>query len=393
MQSLDAHTIELNSRIVRGAVELEPTARGLLPRRLPGWALEQNIDPMVERVTAEPSGVRLEFLTRAGVVELEVYATAYAGEDWQPAFRTYDLVVDGVLHAQASATSGRVIQVDPATRRQQVREGSTSALRFEDLPAGEKHVEIWLPNSERTELVSLRADAPLAALNEDRAGAGQTRWLHHGSSISQGSDAAHPTGIWPAVAARAAGVHLQNLGFGGQAVLDPFTARTLRETPADVITLKLGINLVNGDIMRRRAFTPAVHGFLDTIREGQHASTPLVVVSPLHCAIHEQTPGALRYETVQGQPRFSALGDPAEVAQGRLSLEVIREDLAAVVAARQRRDENLYFLSGLELFGAEDEQALPMPDQLHPDTAAHRLIGERFAQRVFGPAGILAGRF
>ena len=42
--------------------------------------------------------------------------------------------------------------------------------------------------------------------------------------------------------------------------------------------------------MRRRAFTPAVHGFLDTIREG-HPDTPLLVVSPILCPIHEDTPG------------------------------------------------------------------------------------------------------
>ena len=53
----------------------------------------------------------------------------------------------------------------------------------------------------------------------------------------------------------------------------------MRDTPADLISVKIGINLVNTDLMRLRAFGPAVHGFLDTIREG-HPSTPLLVVSP-----------------------------------------------------------------------------------------------------------------
>ena len=43
-----------------------------------------------------------------------------------------------------------------------------------------------------------------------------------------------------------------NLGFSGSAMLDPFTARTIRDQPADLISLKLGINLVNGDAMRMR---------------------------------------------------------------------------------------------------------------------------------------------
>ena len=69
-------------------------------------------------------------------------------------------------------------------------------------------------------------------------------------------------------AAALAGVDLVNLGFGGSALLDPFTARTMRDTPADLVSVKIGINLVNTDLMRLRAFAPAVDGFLDTIRDG-----------------------------------------------------------------------------------------------------------------------------
>ena len=85
-------------------------------------------------------------------------------------------------------------------------------------------------------------------------------------------------------------MELVNLGLGGSALLDPFTARAMRDTPADLISVKIGINLVNTDLMRLRAFAPAVHGFLDTIREG-HPTTPLLVVSPIYCPIHEDTPG------------------------------------------------------------------------------------------------------
>ena len=141
-----------------------------------------------------------------------------------------------------------------------------------------KDVEIWLPHNEITELVALRTDAPVEPV-PDR---GRRVWLHHGSSISHGSDAASPTTTWPALAASLGGVDLINLGLGGSALLDPFTARAMRDTPADLISVKIGINLVNTDLMRLRAFTPAVHGFLDTIREG-HPTTPLLVVSPILC--------------------------------------------------------------------------------------------------------------
>ncbi|MBV5324916.1 MAG: lipase, partial [Rhodospirillaceae bacterium] len=111
---------------------------------------------------------------------------------------------------------------------------------------------------------------------------------------------ASPTGTWPAVAAARAGVSLINLGLGGNALLDPFTARTMRDTPADLISVKFGINLVNTDAMRLRAFGPAMHGFLDTIREG-HPTARLLVVSPILCPIHEDTPGPTAPDLADGQ--------------------------------------------------------------------------------------------
>jgi hypothetical protein len=56
-----------------------------------------------------------------------------------------------------------------------------------------------------------------------------------------------PTTTWPALAAAGGGVELTNLGLGVGALLDPFTARVMRDTAADLISVKIGINLVNTD--------------------------------------------------------------------------------------------------------------------------------------------------
>lgn len=197
----------------------------------------------------------------------------------------YDLLVDGRLTAQATVPGGNVRTVtDMVSQTSELSEGPAGTARFAGLPAGDKHVEIWLPHTEITELIALRTDAPV----EPARDSGHRVWLHHGSSISHGSNAVHPSAIWPALAAARGGVDLVNLGFGGSALLDPFTARAMRDTPADLISLKIGINVVNGDTMRLRAFTPAVHGFLDTIREGR-PTTPLLVVSPF-CVRSRRTP-------------------------------------------------------------------------------------------------------
>ncbi len=68
---------------------------------------------------------------------------------------------------------------------------------------------------------------------------------------------------------------------------------------------------------------------------------------------------------------------------GRAPLQVIRRTLADLVAQRRAQDPNLHYLDGLTLYGQADAEALPLPDGLHPDTATHRLIGERFAARAF----------
>ena len=166
---------------------------------------------------------------------------------------------------------GDVLSIDMTTGERKMLTGEPGVVAFHGLPARDKTVELWLPHNELTELVALRADAPARPVL-----AGERRvWLHHGSSISHGSNALTPTGTWPAITARTAGVDLINLGFGGSALLDPLTARTLRDTPADVISVKMGINIVNLDAMRLRAFTAATHGFLDTIRDGHPAAPQL----------------------------------------------------------------------------------------------------------------------
>lgn len=244
-------------------------------------------------------------------------------------------------------------------------------------------MEIWLPHTESVEIAALRSDEVLYPC-DDRLPV----LLCHGSSISHGSNASHPTGTWPAVAASLCGLDLINLGFGGSALLDPFTARVIRDTPADLISLEIGINLVNTDVMRLRAFGPAVHGFLDTIREG-HPDAPLFVISSVFCPIHENTPGPGTFDQAAlaaGDLRFAATGDAAEVAAGKLTLTVVREHLARIVRERGADDPNLHHVDGLDLYGPADAHELPLPDGLHPDTATHRLMGERFAARALsGP--------
>jgi hypothetical protein len=375
------YTTPITPEFIHGALEFEQTALGLLPHRLPARARMQCQDAQLAMAESQPAGVRLALQTAASTLELHVLPTrrAYAGMPPRPP-GVYDLVVDGHLPRQVSAAEGALLNIDPASGAGTLAPAPVQVLRFEGLPAAAKTIEIWLPHNETTELVSLHADAPVMPATRART----PRWLHHGSSISQGSNATHPSGTWPAVAARLGSLDLCNLGFGGSALLDPFVARTIRDLPADLVTLKIGINLVNLDAMRMRVFGPAVHGFLDTIRDG-HPVTPLVVMSPIFCPIHEQVPGPTRFDMAalaEGRLLFEAGGSADQVRGGKLTLELVRRQLDAIVRQRAQDDPNLHYLDGLQLYGPADAARFPLPDALHPDGATHRLIGERFARLV-----------
>ena len=376
---------EIVPELLRGALDLERTGRGVRPHRLPAWA-RARADQQLLTAQAQPSGVRLVFRSAGTRVEVDAHRTtlALAGAPRRPDGR-WDLVVDGELAARATSSGGTAVVTDVTTGTTQTREGPVGTVAFTGLPPRDKLVEIWLPHQETTELVALRSDAPVVPVPDEA----RPRWVHHGSSISQGSNAESPSTTWAALAAARGGVELVNLGFSGSAMLDPFVARVVRDQPADLLSVEIGINLVNADVMRMRAFTPAVHGFLDTVRDG-HPTTPLLVLSPVLCPIHEETPGPGVVDLGDGTLRFRATGDRADVAAGRLCLRTIRAELARIVAARTVDDPHLHLLDGLALYGEADAAEDPLPDRLHPDAATHRLMGERFAAWAFGAGGPFA---
>ncbi|MFD0343629.1 GDSL-type esterase/lipase family protein [Streptomyces sp. NPDC127117] len=364
---------------LRGALDLETTAAGVMPRRLPAWTKEQYQDPSVYGVTVMPSGVRLVFRTDARALELEILtSTGQLAADPHPRpTGMLELLVDGALAGRRQAPVGNVLRMAGPGASQRLIPGKPGTVRFAGLPAGMKNVELWLPQQTPTELVALRADGDVLAPLQD----GRRRWVHHGSSISHCIEADGPTGTWPVVAAALGGVEVINLSQAGNALLDPYVARTIRDTPADLISLKVGINIVSLSAFRLRTFGPAVHGFLDTIRDG-HPDTPLLLISPVSCPALEQVPGPTR---TGPDGRITALGDPADVADGALSLTVVRTELARIAAARQASDPHLHCLDGRALLGPDETDDLT--DGLHPTAAAYRRMGKRFAAHAFTPDG------
>ena len=364
----------LDSKIeIVGALGFDKSADGwVTPRRLPDWTRIQFADAGIERFLKFPSGVRLRFKTSADQITLKVLVSKMVitglAEDKRPA--AFDLLVDGKEVQTLTADHGNVLRLTPgltAVFVETIEPGDPDLLAFSNLGDDEKEIEIWLPSSAIVELKELSASKEIFSALPSK----KKKWVHYGSSISHCIEALRPMDIWPVRAAQLMNLNLTNFGFAGECQLDGFAARSIANTPTDFISLKLGINLVNADSMRERAFIPAVHSFLDTIREKQ-PTTPILVISPIWCPFHETTPGPIMIDG----PLLFAKERPAEFAAGALHLVRIREILNEIVS--KRGDKNLHYMNGLELMNENDVDL--MPDKLHPNSAGYRLIGERFAK-------------
>lgn len=362
--------------LIRGATDVEDVAGGLSPVRLPAWTRGQQADRWIEFWSAHTVGVRLTMLTAATRLELDVSVTRMLPEGLaEPLFPASVVAeVGGVVVARAAIDDGPVI-VNHADRTWTEVDGPAVMLVL-DLgeAAGEREVTVWLPHNGHAVVGALRADAPVAPAPADS----RPRWLHHGSSISHSLEARDPLGPWAQQVARELGLNLTNLAIAGNAQLDPFVARTLAGIPADVVSLKLGVNIINADSMRKRTFVPALHGFLDLVREG-HPGVPLLVLSPVACPAIEDVPGPTHKDPDglwRGTPRDVLPGD------GTLTLGVVRELVQSVVESRRATDPLLWFDDGLALFGVEDAGLLW--DGLHPSQEGYDLIARRFVDRARG---------
>jgi len=375
MRELPLRELIGKSVTAHGALAFDKRDSGIGPRRLPDWTRIQ-LPPRTDVMARMPSGVRLRFTTDSPRVGLSFLATSMLTPPQERRPNTFNLETASGL-AMASSTVGNTVVLNPDDPDDYtLQRGKPDTVVFDGITAGEP-CELWLPHNSLMELRSLLVDeaAQVMAAEPDP----RPRWIHHGSSISHCMEADEPAQTWPAVAARIAGACVQNLGLAGECHLDGYVARTIRDSDADLISLKVGINVVNGDTMRERAFFTALHGFLDTVREGK-PETPLVLISPIHCPCAEDHPGPT---VPNDEGKYVTIPGGKKIREGCLTLKRVRALMARIVEKRREQgDTQLQYLDGLSLFGEAD--AADLPDDLHPNPAGYIRMGERFADQVLG---------
>jgi hypothetical protein len=313
-----------------GAISLHRTDEWVMPWRIP-YDERALFPPDALRERASmPAGVRIAF--RSDTTMLAGMFVPF------PEMSNLDLVCDG-----------RFVGSVPLDQR--------DSFRFDGLPAGEKLIELWLPQFGEFRLVDLSVSdgATVTPAPDDRK-----RWVTYGSSITQCRTAASPTRTWPAIVARGRDLNLTCLGYGGQCHLDPMIARMMRDLPADYLSVCAGINIYGAASLSPRTFIPALIGFVQILRE-RHPSTPLAVLSPIYSPPRESTPNAVGF-----------------------TLQAMRNEVAeAVEQLRGRGDRNVHYVDGLRVFGSDLGHLLP--DDLHPNAEGYEVMGRNFLREVAEP--------
>ncbi len=310
----------------QGVVSVEKIGDALMPWRTPHEKHVLFPEPLLER-SAMPAGVRISFRSNTTHISGSIVEQRDSG--------MLDLCCNGEFIASSDLR------------------GKNSFV-FENLPDKDKLIELWLPQFGRFQLRNIEIDdgASIDPYIDKRP-----KWITYGSSITQCRSAASPTQTWPGIAARSKNFNLTCLGYGGQCHLDSMVARMIRDLPANYISMCLGINIQGASSLGPRAFRPAIIGAVQIIRE-KHTDIPIVLMSPIYCPNREENPNAVGF-----------------------NLQKMRDEVQAAANALQSHgDENIHYVSGLDVFGADFVDLLP--DNLHPDAEGYRVMGNNFVNVV-----------
>lgn len=367
MSKLDEVSNFLKQHLV-GASEVVEKYGALTFSRLPSSTnVRHGNNFMMLDVASMGSGVRLEFLTDASRLSLELAFEQFVFPGAPAKEVKIVAEVNGKEYVVA-CDAVRVFSLDSISDKPE--------LTFEniDVALGDagtsKKVLIWLPQHSFTYFRGIELDSSVsAAISESPT------WVHYGSSISHCSEADLPTGVWPVIASKKMNLNLVNLGLGGNALLDPFMVEVILRHKPDLVSLKVGINSVNGAHHTIRTFIPAVYGFLDALRIAM-PNLKILLISPIFCPPHEDGFGPTLFDLENFKATANSSPAP-ELFPSNLNLTRVRSALRNIFEDLSKTDKNIFYFDGLDLINESEGKYLF--DDLHPNTDGYKLMGERFA--------------
>ncbi len=191
---------------------------------------------------------------------------------------------------------------------------------FEHKDRAWKDVTIYLPHKHEVRVFAVGVDAD-AELRPPPAFALKRPIVCYGSSVLQGTGAAHASSTYPAASARRLNLDFVNLGFGGAGKAEAEVVALVNQLDACCYLFDLGKSY--------GAPTPERYNrMLDTIR-ASHPDVPIFCVTPIYSAKEPNEPDyKKRSEDLRSVMRQAAMD------------------------RRQAGDKLMFVVEGLELFGA-----------------------------------------
>ena len=224
----------------------------------------------------------------------------------------------------------------------------TEFLLFEDKGRGRKNITIYLPNNHAIRVLAVGVEADVE-VQPPPAFARPAPVVCYGSSVMQGTGAAHPSKTYPAAMARRLNLDFVNLGFGGAGKAEPAVVDLVNQLDASCFIFDLGKSYGNQE-------KEPYARMLATIRAA-HPQVPILCVTPI-------------YST--NEPI-----DAAYLAKSVRLRDLMRE---AAVERRQAGDKFTFVVEGLELFGEADKRLFRDPQ--HPNDEGNELMAQRLAPIV-----------
>jgi lysophospholipase L1-like esterase len=216
---------------------------------------------------------------------------------------------------------------------------------FEHKKRAWKDITIYLPHKDEVRVFAVGLD-PNVELKAPPAFALNRPLVCYGSSVLQGSGAAHPSHTYPAAAARRLNLDFVNLGFGGAGKGEVEVVALVNQLDACCYLFDLGKSY--------GAPTPERYNrMLDAIR-ASHPEVPIFCVTPIYSTKEENDPDyKKRSEDLRNLMRQAATD------------------------RRQAGDKLMFVVEGLELFGEPDKALFTDPQ--HPDDTGNERMAERLA--------------
>jgi lysophospholipase L1-like esterase len=337
--------------IVRDGIEFHNVADLQAADGLPGLRLQRLPDPVRAALNPGardgalcPSSCELRFVTSADEVAVTLFSEVH--HEYVQTLQGDFIVEEAVLAPRETKTlTVRPAPLVPALMGR--RSGAAFApgvCRLKLSGTGRVHYV----SAATADGSPLRPPSP----NEKPA----RRWLAYGSSITHGFSAPHLSQPYIVCAARALGVDVLNLGFGGACHVETELADHFAARPDwDLATLELGVNLIDHS-MPDEEFARRV-GYMADALTGSRPDCPvaLITVFPVH---HDLRP--------EDDPR-------------RARTERFRRIVRDAHAARRERCPNLYLIEGADVL---DDWTGLTADLCHPSEYGHARMGMRLAERL-----------